>query len=85
MKNGAATQEERENCQGDRAQLHKNSRSFLFVAMVTAGPVFPMWAVGHLFWRVHMLTHSQEELRVEAYIRRAMPEYANYMETTQSL
>lgn len=53
LKNGVATQEERERTvRVTGLSCIKLAHRFLFVAMVTAGWVFPMWAVRHLFWHV---------------------------------
>lgn len=71
LRNEVATQKERENCQGDRDRLQKLVHHFLRDAMVTAGRVFPMWAVRHLFWH----TRSQNELWADMYILQSMPEY----------
>lgn len=66
LRNEVATQKERENCQGDRDRLQKLVHHFLWDAMVTAGRVFPMWAVRHLFW------HTQPKRAVSGHVRLAV-------------
>lgn len=66
LRNEVATQKERENCQGDRDRLQKLVHHFLWDAMVTAGRVFPMWAVRHLFW------HTQPERAPSGHVHLAV-------------